>query len=324
MYPALALRKVDGARARSFWSVPLLVESNVIGLLGMGFFTERRMPAEERAFALTFARHCGQALRRAQLVRQERKARNAAELAVQSLVVFRDVSVKRRADERRAFLAEATTMLAASLDYETTLKRIAELAVPGLADWCVVDIVEPSGRGSRQLAVAHVDPAKAELARELRLRYPPDPNASTGVPNVLRTRRSELYPEIPEQLLENAAVDDEHLRILRQLELRSAMEVPLISRGDILGVITFVYAGNLRRYSETDLAFAEDLAQRAAVAIDNARLYAAEQHARKAADVANHAKDEFLATVSHELRTPLNAILGWANMMSSGVLDEPK
>jgi PAS domain S-box-containing protein len=432
MYPALALRKVDGSRARSFWSIPLVVESKAIGLLGMGFFAERRMPDAERTFALTFARHCAQALRRAQLVRQERKARSAAELAYHSLqttlksigdgvivtdtsacvtflnpcaerltgwtaeeaqgkpigavfhiinehthatvespietvlregvvvglanhtllvrkdgqhlpiddsgapirddsgqmsgavVVFRDVSVKRKAEQRRAFLAEATSILAASLDYEMTLKRIAELAVPSLADWCVVDIVEPSGSGSRQLAVAHMDPAKVELARELRLRYPPSPDASSGVPNVLRTRRSELHVEISEQLLERAAVDDDHLRILRQLELRSAMEVPLIARGDILGVISFVYAGNARRYSEADLSFAEDLAQRAAVAIDNTRLYAAEQHARKAADIANHAKDEFLATVSHELRTPLNAILGWANLMSAGGLDEHK
>ncbi|HMG53854.1 MAG TPA: ATP-binding protein, partial [Kofleriaceae bacterium] len=241
-----------------------------------------------------------------------------------AVLVFRDVSAKKQAEDRRAFLAKATATLASSLDHEVVLARIAELAVPMLADWCVVEIVEPGGAAPRQLAIAHVDPAKVELARELRVRYPPDPAASTGVPNIIRTRRSELYTEIPAELLERAAVDSDHLRILRELDLRSAMAVPIIARGEVVGVITFVYTGHARRYAEADLAFVEDLAQRAGVAIDNARLYAAEQHARRAADVANHAKDEFLATVSHELRTPLNAILGWANMLSSGALDEPR
>ena len=432
LYPALTAIRAEGPRARAFWSVPLVAERKVIGLLGMGFFAERRIPLEERAFVMTFARHCGQALRRAESVRLERQARTAAELAVQSLrttlksigdaviatdgagavtflnpiaeqltgwrtedargrpvamvfriinehtravvespvdrvlrdgvvvglanhtllirkdgvelpiddsgapirgedgvvtgviLVFRDVTAKKLADDRRAFLAEATALLTSSLDYEATLARLAELAVPALADWCVVEIVDPERGRSRQLAVAHVDRAKVELARELQVRYPPDPDAPTGVPNVLRTRRSELYVEIPEQLIVAGAVDAEHLRIIRALELRSAMVVPVVARGDILGAITFVYAGSSRRYSADDLAFAEDLAQRAGVAIDNARLYAGEQRARRAADVANHAKDEFLATVSHELRTPLNAILGWANLMSSGALDEPR
>jgi PAS domain S-box-containing protein len=240
------------------------------------------------------------------------------------VLVFRDVTQKKREQARRDFLAEATAALSESLDYEVTLSRVAELAVPKLGDWCAVDIVEAGQRRSRQLAVAHVDPSKVELARELGRRYPPNPDAATGVPSVLRSGKSELYREIPDEILRAGARDEEHLRIARELGLVSAMVVPLLARGQVLGAMTLISTDSQRRYSDEDLHFAEDLARRCAFAVDNARLYAAEQRARNTADVANRAKDQFLATVSHELRTPLNAIMGWAKMMSSANLDEPK
>jgi PAS domain S-box-containing protein len=237
------------------------------------------------------------------------------------VLVFRDVTEKKREESLSAFLTDATTTLAESLDYEATLSKVARLAVPALADWCAVDIVVEGERSPKRLAVAHIDPAKVQLAREIQAKYPPDPDAPTGVSNVLRTGRAELYPYIPDELLAARCVDEEHLRIARELKLRSAMAVPLVARDRVFGVVTFVFAETDRVYTQEDLRFAEEVARRCAIAIENARLYSSEQRAREAADVANRAKDEFLAVVSHELRTPLNAIMGWAKLMSSPKFD---
>jgi PAS domain S-box-containing protein len=235
------------------------------------------------------------------------------------VLVFRDVTVETRAEKRRAFLALAADTLISSLDYRQTLAAVARLAVPELADWCTVNIVEAGESTPRQLAVAHTDPAKVAYARELGERYPPDRNAPTGAPQVIRSGKSELYPEIPAALLEAGAKDEEHLRMIRELRLESAMIVPFPARdGRTLGAMTFIYAASGRRYAEEDLAFAEDFAKRAGMAIENAQALkeadaarARERAMRKEAELANTTKDEFLATVSHELRTPLNAVLGW-------------
>ena len=236
------------------------------------------------------------------------------------VMVFRDVTVEKRAEKRRAFLARAMETLLSSLDFGTTLKRVADLVVPELADWCTIDIMDPGSGRRRQIAVAHHDPAKVEFAREVAQRYPPDLEAPTGAAQVMRSGKSELYSVIPLELVEAAAVDAEHLRILRELKLESAMIVALRSEaGQSLGAITFIYADSGRRYTEDDLRFAEDFARRAALAIENSRALAEveaararEQAMREQAELASTAKDHFLATVSHELRTPLNVILGWA------------
>ena len=211
--------------------------------------------------------------------------------------------------------------LASSLDYRVTLTRVAELAVPELADWCTVDILDPESAAARQIAVAHVDPKKVAFAREIGERYPPDQNEKSGVAQVMESGKSRLYTEIPSALVEAAARDAHHLSILQELKLESAMVVPLRSAsGRTLGAMTFVYADSGRRYGEDDLSFAEDFARRAVMAIENARAVteveaarAREQAMREQAELASTAKRIiFLATVSHELRTPLNVILGWA------------
>ncbi|AFY85235.1 PAS domain S-box protein [Oscillatoria acuminata] len=227
-----------------------------------------------------------------------------------------DIDDRKRSQQQERFLATASSVLANSLDYQTTLDSLAHLTVPSIADWCAIDVVEKDGTIER-LAVAHTDPAKEELAKELFRRYPPKKEATTGQANVFRTGQSELYPHIPDSVLVEAASDAEHLRILRELRLNSGMFVPLKARGRTLGTITFMLEVGSRCYDRTDLMLAEKLAHRAAIALDNARLY------REAQD-ANRLKDEFLATLSHELRTPLNCILGWSQILRNRRLSEEK
>jgi PAS domain S-box-containing protein len=190
--------------------------------------------------------------------------------------IIEDVTDGKDAELRQRFLAEAGQLLASSLDYEETLERVARMVVPQLADWCGIDMVDERG-DIVNVAVAHVDPAKVELAHQLRDRYPPDMDAPTGVPAILRGGPAELYPEIPEELLAASAVDEEHLRIIREVGIRSGMAVPMRLGGETLGVITFVTSESGRVFDEGDLAFAQDLALRAAAAVQNARLYAAQE-----------------------------------------------
>jgi len=231
---------------------------------------------------------------------------------------WKNITAVKRAEESASYLAKASDVLASSLVYETTLAELARLVVPEFADWCAVDIVDEGGK-VKQLAVAHVDPEKVRWAYELNKRYPPDPNAPTGVHNVLRTGKPEFYPEIPEEMLTAAAVDDEHLEIIGKLGLKSAMVVPLIARDRTLGALTLVSAESGRRYTPADLELAMELARRAAIAVDNARLLKAEFEARQAAEAANLAKTQFLAVMSHELRTPLNAIAGYVELIRMGI-----
>ena len=142
-----------------------------------------------------------------------------------------------RALERTQFLADVSAALDASLDYDATLSAVADLAVRRIADWCSIDMVDDAG-GLRNVAVAHVDPEKVAMARELQERYPPDLDAPTGAPNVaLRTGESELYPELTPDLLERAGADAEQIELMRELGLSSAMVVPLRARGRVLGAL---------------------------------------------------------------------------------------
>lgn len=196
-------------------------------------------------------------------------------LGVGAVVV--EITDRKRAEVGSAYLAEATAALSASLDYEDTLRSLARLSVPHLADWCAVQVLEPDG-DITTLAVAHVDEAKERLVHELNDRYPPDPDARVGSPAVIRSGRPQLYAEIDDALLQAAATDDAHLELLRDLGLRSGMTVPLIARGRALGALTFASAESGRTFGADDLALAEELGHRAGAAIENARLYRERSH----------------------------------------------
>src|SRR5262245_1149659 len=194
-----------------------------------------------------------------------------------------DIHDQKRAEEAQRFLVEAGAVLAASLNYRATLTAVAKLAVPRIADWARVDVVE-DGR-LRTLAVEHVDPKKVELAFELARRYPENPEAEQGPPLVVRTGRSELATEIAEERLAELALDDFHLGLVRELGFQSYMCVPLVARGELLGVISLVSAESGRRYGPEDLALAEELARRAGIAVENAQLYRAVEERAQAARV---------------------------------------
>ena len=186
--------------------------------------------------------------------------------------VLRDITERKRAEAAARFLAEVSDVLASSLDYRTTLASVARLAVPHIADWCAVHVKTEDGT-IQQLALSHVDSTKVELAQELQRRYFDNPNAPYGVPNVIQTGKPELFAQITDEPSAAATDDMEPLRLLINLGLKSLMVVPLIAPGRTFGAITFVSAESGRYYDQSDLALAQDLAHRAALAVDNARLY---------------------------------------------------
>jgi PAS domain S-box-containing protein len=297
--PLLAMRQelYEAEGIKSFLAVPLRIHGCTSGTLTFYYRQPYKFSATEVRVASALANLSGSAISTAELYEEQSRMRAEAEAA-----------------ERRAkFLAEASTLMASSLDYETTLAQVAGLAVPHLADWCAVDMLGED-KSIIRLAMAHADSAKIAWANQLQQRYPPSLDDEHGVAAVLRTGKSELYPEIPDELLVASARDPEHLQIMREIGFTSAMVVPLTVHGGTFGAITFVTDKSGRHYEAADLAFAEDLGRRAAVAIENARLY-------RSAQESNRLKDEFLATISHELRTPLTAILGWAHLLRAGQID---
>ena len=202
--------------------------------------------------------------------------------------------------QRQRFLAESSRLLAESLDHSETLKTVARLAVPDIADWCVVDLLQDDGSMAR-VAVEHRDPARLALANDLQERFPPRPDAASGPAHVIRTGKTELEAQVSDSALHDIAPEPERLRLLQALGLNSYISAPLRTRGRILGSITF-FTDIGRSLSADDVAMAEDLARRAATAIDNARLYDEAQRAV-------HAREDILAIVTHDLRTPLAAIV---------------
>ncbi|OJH37436.1 GAF domain-containing protein [Cystobacter ferrugineus] len=183
-----------------------------------------------------------------------------------------DIDDQKRAVDAMRILAEASSLLVSPLEYEATLDALTKLAVPRLADWCTLRMIGENGMLQLH-GVAHVAPEKVALAWELNRRYPPDPHATSGVYEVIRTGRPEWVPSITEETLAKATRDVEHLRIVRELGLRSSVTVPLKARGRVLGALQLVAAESNRGFSAEDVSLFEQLAERAALAVDNARLY---------------------------------------------------
>jgi PAS domain S-box-containing protein len=227
--------------------LPLVVEGRALGAVSFSFREPRVFGAEDRAFATSIVQQVANAIERGRIYDAQRSVR-----------------------QRLSFLARASEMLSESLEPRETLTRLANLTVRHICDWCSVDLddtyteIDP--------IIAHIDRSKVEQAEEFRRRYPPDPDAPSGVPQVIRSGEPEIYPEVTEQMLADAATDEEHLEMMRQLDIRSAMIVPLEARGRVLGAITFVACGE-RTFGPDDLELAEDLARRAALAVDTSMLY---------------------------------------------------
>ncbi|HST32442.1 MAG TPA: SpoIIE family protein phosphatase, partial [Solirubrobacteraceae bacterium] len=189
-----------------------------------------------------------------------------------AVTIIEDVTHSKRASLRMEFLAQVGDVLASSLDYQQTLRNVAGLAVPQIADWCAVDLFTEDGR-REPVAIAHSDPAKLRTAERLRAYEPEQLNPEQGLGLVLRTGESQLYTDIPDELLVAAALDEEHLRLLREVGMRAVLIVPLRVRERTIGALTMVDAESGRSFDRGDLGFAEQIAARAALAVEGARLY---------------------------------------------------
>jgi signal transduction histidine kinase/ActR/RegA family two-component response regulator len=241
-----------------------------------------------------------------ELLKREQAARSEAEAARGEAEAARS---------RLAFLSEASRVLGSSLDYETTLGNLARLVVPQFGDFCVVDLAE-EGERIRRVAVADIDPKREELVRRIALQHPLSVHSAPSYSRVLSTGESEWLPEVTDEMC-LALPQDVDPDVLRSLKFRSFICVPLPIHGQILGTISIARSTPGANYSSADLMLAEELARRAGMAVDHARLYRTSQEA-------NRVKDEFLATLSHELRSPLSSALLCAQMLRRGILDSEK
>ncbi len=215
-----------------------------------------------------------------------------------AITIIEDVTEQHRASQRLQLLAQATAILASSLDYQQTLRNVAGLAVPQLADWCGVDLFDAEGR-RESVAVAHKEPGKLKLAKQLREYDPEQLDHERGLGKLLHTGQPQLYPQITEEMLEAAAINDEHLRLLRSVGMRSVLLVPLAVHDRLIGALTLVSAESGRGFDQGDLEFARQIAQRAALAVEHARLYTDRTYAAE--------------TLEASLRPgPLPQIAGWS------------
>ncbi len=212
-----------------------------------------------------------------------------------------DLTELKRAERGLRLLTEASALLASSLDYEITLTQLAGLVVPGFADWCTIHIMQPDAT-LKQVVIAHKDPAKVRWADEIQREYPANPDASQGLYQVIRTGQSEFYPEISEAMLIAAARDARQLQLLHEIGYTAAMIVPLTIRGRTLGAIQFVSTESRQRYIESDLKLAEDLAHRAAVAVDNANLYSQMRDQRERLQVTLSSIGDAVIATDHAAR----------------------
>jgi PAS domain S-box-containing protein len=225
--------------------------------------------------------------------------------------IFADIHDRKRHEENAAFLNRASVLLSSTLASEEAMRNLARLCVPALGDWCAIHIGHDENY--QRLVAEHSDPARMALVERFDAHARPAPE-NDAIVQVLKTGKSQLVSWASDEALREMMPADQY-ELVRGLGLHSWIVAPMVAHGRTLGALTVVCGDSGRRYSEEDVPLIEDLARRAAIALDNARLF-------EQAEAANRAKDEFLATLSHELRTPLTAIAGWAHMLESGIADE--
>jgi signal transduction histidine kinase len=240
----------------------------------------------------------------------------SVQIAIMAAVYAPDVVEKERADRALVYLAKAGEILSFSLDHDRTLDALARVVVPEIADWCLVSVFESSR--IRVAAFAHRDMTRADELRALAARYPSDPDGPTRTALVIRTGEADFIGTVTDGFIDGTFDDPECRRLARSLGCAAVLTVPLRVGTTTLGAISMVMMEG-RCFSPHEAALAEELGNRAGVALQNARLYRDAVIARRAAEDANAAKVEFLARMSHELRTPLNAIAGFADLLAMGL-----
>ncbi|HZU27552.1 MAG TPA: ATP-binding protein [Bryobacteraceae bacterium] len=296
---------------RSFIAFPLMMHGSSGGSLTLYFRTPQRFLPEQVRVGSAMANLAAAAIASAEAFEDQRRLREEAQ----------------EQTRRITFIAEASKLLATTLDYEHTLRAVAALAIPCFADWCAVDIRGEDGQ-IRRLATVHADPARLAIAEEYHRRYPSGPDDPGGVSVVIRTNTPVMASEIPDDLLAATIHDPQQLAMLRELGLKSVIIAPMAARDRVLGAITFVTAESDRRYGPEDLAAAEHVARRAALAIDNALLFRAAQERHAEANralvalAASHDRlQQFAYAASHDLREPLRTITAYLQLVERALGD---